>query len=517
MKKIFLILSALVLILGIGCKKGYLDVNTNPNQSTSADPSFVLPAALAVTVASWYPGPTSMSGWMGSWAISGSYAISSTDFSTYKMTSDFAEPTATSLNNVWGVIYDNMEDYQYIINKSSANNQPFLEGVARIMKSYQAQHLVDLFNDVPYTDALKGVLSLRPAYSKGIDVYDSLFIEINKGINLIKNAPTTVSASSDIMFKGNQTLWIQFANTVRLRMLLRMSELAAKPAYFQPNLDLTKNQTEGFLSVDALVQPGYVNSTGKGNPFWQRFYNLTGGQIASFGDFWAPNEFAVNFYKSNNDPRLAQEYSPVASSGKVIGNKLGLTNGNPTNGNYSLFGPGVLKAPDAPAVMMLAAESDFLQAEASALGYISGNDQSLYQMGIKASFKYLGASDNGISSDSSAVIYYSQPGNIAVNYSTATSILAKQTIILRQKWAALNSINSFEAYADYRRFDYLHTGTPPYAGPLGNTPLSVSPYIDIAKIPLRYKYPTSEFSKNPDNVSKEGTIDHQVNKIWWMK
>ena len=95
--------------------------------------------------------------------------------------------------------------------------------------------------------------------------------------------------------------------------------------------------------------------------------------------------------------------------------------------------------------------------------------------------------------------------------------MAKQTIILRQKWAALNSINSFEAYTDYRRFDYLHTGTAPYAGPLGDTPLSLSPFIDIPKIPIRYKYPTSEFSKNPDNVSAQGSIDHQVSKIWWMR
>ena len=90
-------------------------------------------------------------------------------------------------------------------------------------------------------------------------------------------------------------------------------------------------------------------------------------------------------------------------------------------------------------------------------------------------------------------------------------------MILRQKWAALNSVNSFEAWCDYRKFNYLHTGNPPYAGPLGDTPFSVSPYIDIAKIPLRLKYPTSEFSKNSANVTAEGTIDHQVSKIWWIQ
>ena len=507
MKKIFLILTTVSLVAGVGCKKGYLDVNTNPNQSTSADPSLVLPAALAVTVAEWYPGSAAHSGWMGSWAISGSYAISTIDFSTYKMTTDFGDAQ-------WQRIYDNLEDYQYIIDKASANNQPFLQGVGKIMKAYQFHHLVDLWDDVPYADALKGALSLRPAYSKGIDIYDSLFNEISSGINLIKIAPTTVKANSDIMFGGIQSKWVQFANTLRLRMLLRMSELASKPAFFQPNLDLTKNESEGFLTQDALVQPGYTNSAGKANPFWQRFYDLSGGQVSSYGDFWAPSVFAVNFYKNNSDPRLDREYAPVKNTTNTfVGSTLGLPNGNPTNNLYSLFGPGVLSGPNTGAVLMLAAESKFLQAEASVLGYIPGDAQTLYQEGITESFRYLGVEGVG----GADTVYYQQTDKPEVYFPGATSVLDKQTIILRQKWAALNSINSFEAYADYRRFDYLHTGNPPYAGPLGNTPLSVSPYIDIAKIPLRYKYPTSEYSKNPDNVIAEGSIDHQAKKIWWMK
>ena len=509
MKKIFLILITISILGGMGCKKGYLDVNTNPNQSTSADPSLVLPAALAVTVANWYPGPTGLSQWLGSWAVSGSFAINANDpGTTYKMTTDYGD-------GLWQSVFDNLEDYQYIIDKSSANGQPFLEGVGRIMKSYQYHHLVDLWNDVPYADALKGGVSLRPAYSKGTDIYDSLFIDIQKGIDLIKSAGVTATAKSDIMFGGDKDMWVQFANTVRLRMLLRMSQLTTQPSFFQPNLALTVAEPAGFLTTDALIQPGYVNSTGQGNPFWQRFYNLSGQQVSSFGDFWAANEFAVNFYQSTSDPRLDREFSPLTGTTTFVGNKLGLANGNPVNGKYSVFGPGILQGPAAPAVMMLAAESYFLQAEAVALGYLTGNDNTLYQQGIKESFRYLGVPNYSAAFDT---YYAANAGNTDVDYSKATTVLPKQAIILRQKWAALNSINSFEAYADYRRFNYLHTGSaPPYPGPLGDTPLSYSPYIDIPKIPLRWQYPTSEYSRNPDNVVAEGTINHQANKIWWMQ
>jgi len=504
MKKLFLILTIVSLIAATGCKKGYLDVNTNPNQSTSADPSLVLPAALQTTVSNWYPGPTSMSEWMDSWAVSGSYAINANDpGTTYKMTTDFGD-------GLWQSIYDNLEDYDYIQKAGNANNQPFLEGVARIMKAFNFQKLVDLWSDVPYADALKGASSLRPAYSNGSDIYDSLFTELQKGIDLINSAGITVSAKSDIMFGGDKTSWIQFANTLRLRMLLRMSQLTTKPDYFQPNLNAATSEPAGFLTTDALVQPGYTNSAGQGNPFWQRFYNLSGQPVSSFGDFWAANEFAVNFYLNTNDPRIAKEFNTVPNTTNYVGNKLGLANGNPVNGKYSIFGAGILISPSAPAVMMTASESYFLQAEAIALGYITGDDNDMYQKGISASFDYLGV-------PGFATWYASEAGDPAVDYTTATTVLAKQGIILRQKWAALNNINSFESYSDYRKFDYLHSGTPPFAGPLGDTPMSYSPYIDEAKIPIRWKYPTSEYSRNADNVNKEGDVDHQATKVWWMQ
>ncbi|HEY2721341.1 MAG TPA: SusD/RagB family nutrient-binding outer membrane lipoprotein, partial [Chitinophagaceae bacterium] len=376
-------------------------------------------------------------------------------------------------------------------------------------------HLVDLWGDIPYSDALKGASSLRPAYDKGTDIYDSLFIELQKGIDLIGSAGVTPSASSDIMFGGDKTSWIRFANTVRLEMILRMSQLQTKPDFFQTAVTAAAAEPNGFLTDDALVQPGYVNSAGQGNPFWQRFYNLSQQAVSSFGDFWAANQFAVDFYTNTSDPRISREYQPVPGTSTYVGTVVGATNGNPVNGKYSIFGPGILQGPTAPAVMMLASEGYFLRAEAVVLGYLSGNDSALYKQGIVESFRYLGVPDYQKTFDST--YYPGEAGNPKVDYRTATTVLAKQTIILRQKWAALNNINSSEAYNDYRKFDYLHTGSFPYAGPLGDTPLTISPYIDVDKIPIRWKYPTSEYSKNPDNVQKQGSIDHQNTKIWWMQ
>jgi len=78
-------------------------------------------------------------------------------------------------------------------------------------------------------------------------------------------------------------------------------------------------------------------------------------------------------------------------------------------------------------------------------------------------------------------------------------------LIIRQKWAAMNSITPKEAYDDYRRL-----GLP------SDIPLSVSPYVDQKAIPYRLLYPTSEYSNNAENVSAQGTINHHTSKIFWM-
>src|SRR5206468_3742813 len=107
--KIFLFSSLVILALA-GCKKDFLDINKNPNQATTATPELVFPAALANTSSRMNPASepnTWYNGWMGFWAISGSYAISTSNFTTYKQTTGTADA-------IWQAAYDNLEDYYYV-------------------------------------------------------------------------------------------------------------------------------------------------------------------------------------------------------------------------------------------------------------------------------------------------------------------------------------------------------------------------------------------------------------------
>ena len=120
MKKLMILFSGIIMLAGIGCKKGFLDVNTNPNTATNTTPELVLPSALNVTAARQITGYTFISGWMGYWAISGSYALNTNDFTTYKQTTDFGDP-------LWRNIYDNLEDYKYIEQAGIAQSKPFYQ------------------------------------------------------------------------------------------------------------------------------------------------------------------------------------------------------------------------------------------------------------------------------------------------------------------------------------------------------------------------------------------------------
>jgi len=274
--------------------------------------------------------------------------------------------------------------------------------------------------------------------------------------------------------------------------------MSGRDSYIQGQI--AKITADGFLTTDATVNPGYAASAGQQNPTWGYFVTLTGNPTSGgAADYWRGAAYPINFMKSNNDVRYSYIYS-TNSSGGYVGNVLGLTTNIPGTGTSSI-GPGILKSVGQPAVLMTAAESYFLQAEAILRGWLGapGDDAVAYENGVRASFQYLGAPD------SAATSLITQAGNKQTNYSACTTFDEKLACIIRQKWLAMDGITPFEAWSDYRRL-----GLP------ADLPLSVSPFKDAPTVPLRILYPTSEYTTNAANVGAEGTIDAHTSKIFWM-
>lgn len=485
MKKEIIIFSSVLLLTMAGCKKGYLEINNNPNNPTVTGPQFVLPNALTVTAGNQINAFTFVSEWMGYWAPSGSYAMNSNDLASYRQTTNFGDA-------IFQAEFHNLEDYNYVENSARTNNSPFYEAAAKIMKAYDFHQLVDMFNNIPYSEAFQGTAIIQPKYDDAKAIYESISLKLDTAVTLMKKPDAVAANNSDVLFGGDNSKWIKLANSLKLRILMRQTQMVGRSAYIQSEINKIIANGGGFLSTDAGVNPGF--SAAQPNPFYNSKINTSG---TYYEDFWRANQYPITFCKNNNDKRDSLIYAPASSDGSYVGNIIGSTINHPGN-STSTFGTGVLKAPSQDAILFTAAESYFLQAEAALRGYIPGVDAAaLYKKGVQASFNYLGAGD--------ASVYYSQPGNKNTTYEAASGFDEQLSVIIRQKWMAENTTTPFEAWCDYRR---LHLPA--------DTPLSQSPYVDVPSMPIRLLYPSSEYSTNAANVNAQGTINHHTSKIFWM-
>ena len=253
MKKFIILFSVVAGFTMTGCKKGFLDINQNPNEAVESNitPNLILPNALNRTAGRI----ANQFGWLnhyiGYWAPSGSFS-SNTQETTYNLTTGFQ-------TGQWSGVYDNLFDYDFMQKKAVAANQTFYVGIAKIMKSLLFQRLVDMYGNVPYTQAFDQVAHIRPAYDQASAIYADLLVQITDGINLIKAADVNANpkiATADIMFGGSKTLWAKFGNTLKLRILMHQSQMSG----FNPAAAITTITTEGsgFLGTgqSADVNPG---------------------------------------------------------------------------------------------------------------------------------------------------------------------------------------------------------------------------------------------------------------------
>ncbi|MGO3260236.1 MAG: SusD/RagB family nutrient-binding outer membrane lipoprotein [Mesonia sp.] len=488
--------SLLALAISSCDNDNYLDVNVDPNNPTEVSPDLILPTAQNYTVRNMYLGVggryTNTFGniMMANWSETDGYSWYDDEFG-YIMGSNFYDRIFD-----YSYIYT-LKTYQEVINAGDETTDNFT-AIAEIMKAYHFQMLVDGYGDIPYFEALQRENAATPAYDSAEAIYDDLIIKLDEAITTIKEADSDdqVPGSGDIVFNGNMTSWIQFANTLKLRILVRQSGMSSKQAYIQENMNNIVAEGSGFLLEDALVNPGYTNDDGKQNPFFQDFGENIAGEAVNNNLATCASEFVIDFLQNASDPRIDRLYEEPAGGHK--GTPQGLTN-YPDGfeaADVSNIGPGLLKGSTQSSPIMLAAESLFLQAEAAQRGYLSGNAQALYEQAITASFNFLGADANEDgSTDDDAATYFGQ-SKTNVGWSSSDPIEA----IITQKWIALNGTNGWESWVEYNR-----TGYP------ANVPVALNQ--TNADRPVRLSYPASERVGNAANVPNQP--NEFSDKIFW--
>jgi hypothetical protein len=497
------------------CSKDYLDINSNPNSLTASTPDVIFTGAANRAAAIISPNETGEY-WSGHWTQSSTYIYSSTTFSYTFNNTNF---------NFWDTWYDVVQDFQYVINNADATGIPAFKGPAKVMKAYIFQQIVDCYGNAPYTDAFKGTGSIAPKFDDQKVIYDSLIVLLDNAItDLRANAFIGTTGASDIVFKGNTTNWIRFANSLKLRILIRQSRVAGRAAYITTEINKAAATTEGFLAAgqDVRNNPGYVASTGQTNPIYNNWGYTATGAVQAIARYPKPTTFFFDVLKANNDTFRLKRFA-YANGGQnntvsrvgvsllpeIVANYSGVPYGS-TSGylaqNTSYPGPSfIIRGEfDRDVIFMTAAESFFLLAEAKQVFptvTLPGTAQTYYETGVKESFRVTGASAKYNTTTPAVDVAQALLTN-GKDLSDWTASPDKLKLIWMQKWIALNTYSGLEAWSEFRRTNY--PAIPPSVGaPIGQ------------KLPLRLFYPSTEEASNTANVKAQGAVDVFTTRIFW--
>ncbi|MET0393604.1 MAG: SusD/RagB family nutrient-binding outer membrane lipoprotein [Chitinophagaceae bacterium] len=487
------------------CKKGWLDINDNPNSPTDENitPELIFNQAAVTTAARQASGNFRfLNSWLGYFSASGDFAIVQ-DETTYNVDFSFSDP-------IWGNHYNVLFDLYQAKTKALEQGDTVLAGASMILSAKLWQELVDMFGDIPYFQAFQNSTTRTPAYDDDKAIYDDL-------LKVLDTAKTYMGKTAKLNFNnfigavikiGNETLgsgsagakqanWIKFANTLKLRLLIRQSEVPG----FNPATEIAKISVGGVLNIlregqTVSANPGYVNEANKQSPFYANYGFTPTGADANTST--RANNYIVNILKTNADPRLTQYFATVG--GNVVGTTFGSTS-NPGGAASSKFGPGLSASATQDAWIMPSFLSLFFEAEAIARGWTTGNAQTAYENAVRESFAWL-----GVPNATTAANNY-MTSNASANWANSGATpLAKARFIAYQKYLSLVGIDPLEAWSDLRRLNMIS----------GTGYISVNPARVSNTLPVRLPYPQTEYTTNGPNVNAEGTINIFTSKIFWQ-
>ena len=451
----------------------YLDVNDNPNavQQDNIRPDQMLAGALVRTYRIQARDMTML----GNYFMNNHYA----DVNNYGAVNENPEYNLNINPNfnsgIWDGLYLGVANYQAMIDYNSDNFDNH-KAVALIMKSFYLQFIVDLYGDAPYSEAFKGNDNLTPSYDDDALIYKELVANVNEAIDLINNTDgdDVLLGAEDVVFGGDTDSWLAFANTVKMKLLLRQSGLASEQTYIQDEFDIIA--ASGIAPISATINPGYTAATdAQMNPYNNMFYTVSAPRALL--NYLRASGYIADFLNGDVngviDPRRAVLYELIA--GRVEGMYQGDIPAPGTEPPLSKFNPVFANATD-DGFITTDAEVYFMLSEAAERGYLTsfGDAQTNFENGVQASFAQYGASG--------AALYLTAANAVPGLGWNGDHIQA----IMTQKWLATNGLNPIEAYIDMSR-----TGFPVI--PLAST-------AQYSNKPYRLPYPTSEYTGNSSNV-----------------
>ena len=471
-----------VLLLGTGCKKA-LDINQDPNNPAieQGTPTIVFPAAVMST-AGRVGGDMAILG--GIWA---QYWTQSATANQYKYI-DAYNVKGADFNGAYNELFSGaLNDYQFVLTKAREQQNWKYLLMGTVMRAYTYQVLADLYDQVPYREAFQGLNNLQPHFDDGYSVYKGLLSELDSALakDYRSGSFSDRDQKADLVFGGNMEKWTQFANTLKLKMYLRM--VNKKPAEAEAGIRALYNAGADFLSEDAAVG-GFIDAPDKSNPMYE--YNIRKLNVQTN---LRASRTLLTYLVGKGDPRRPVFYT----------NATGINQGDYATTSTTAQGAGVvIQSPTEPVRFISKAESFFLQAEALERYFAGAGAQALYDRGVQAAFDQAGVSSAGFAGAGGAYAYPS-----------GGSFDQKLEAIVTQKWISFFGSHALEGF-----FEKNRTGFPRTSAVYSDDPSYVPGQFVISRnavtngqLPKRLVFPDVERTRN-NNTPAEVPI---TTPVWW--
>jgi hypothetical protein len=531
------------IILGLGlllfsCTKDFDEYNTDPN-----NPAKVTTASLLTTAQKAILDDTRDEWWGGRQSFVWAQYLSQRNYTE----EDRYLIRQNVNNNYWNYLYMDLMDLAEIIrlNKDDATKEEVAVygananqiAVAMTLRAYVIQIMTDTWGNIPFSQAFNIGEYPHPAYDSQVSIYEALIKDLTDASNMIDETETAFTVG-DIIYGGSASKWKKFANSLKLRIAIRMKNVPDSKwqTYFDEAVTAGVFESNGDNAIFS-----YIGTDPNNSPMYDAF------RIQGRNDFSVTKQFldilkGVNDTLNNKtnpfegllDPRLAAFISDVnvdkfggGDPAKVPGIPYGMDNGHarafrsvtPNFYNYL----GIFNQPDAKLAYLTFAEVCFLLSERN------NWDQGWYEKGVTASFDMWGSIANELYGWSGERFAKYQAD--AADYIAALPAATPDRVIT-QKY--INGfLDGYEAWAEVRRTGYpsmlLRPGEITYKGDMfytveGSdtipTPITFIPYADVDSIVPRVTYPYEEQTLNSTSYEAAaediGGDEHRT-KLWWNK
>jgi len=557
----YLILVAVIVFI-TSCSK-HFDINDNPNDPITLSEDVLLPRVQKYLAHALSMGGDTDENGVARGGFGSNLSAYMHQMTHYGSADQYgALPNDYYWDAGWSIMYrDVLTNAEYIIQEGTEKGNLQYVGIAKIIKAYGYSVLVDLFGEVPFSEANQLTNQIMyPKYDKGEEIYPQLFVLLDEAIADLQNteaANVNTPGADDIIYEGDVSLWIKAANSIKLKLLAQQrnmpgADISADVNSLLNSADLISSTAESFM-----VNFGVNSATDDRNPAFSEYYasqrtrspspwiyeimkGYNDDILTGIEDPRLPYYF-YNQMTEDDDPSDVVEYRDGAFVSIYFGSQgpnraknsqdvISLFGIYPAGGRYDDGEGGVANANSgtgaAPYRMITYADVLFLQAELAQEGIISGDAAELLENAIRETSEMIDYVVEGAKGSQSVPELSGsdeEEDYIAAVMTQFASASGDRKLehIMTQKW--LSSIGSWiDQYNDYRRTGYPKLFDPNEHNNLVTPPAGGNGGDDIAPVrvtlsrqfPLSLPFIADEINKNPNAPTQKGNLGEA--KVFWM-